>query len=762
MNRRDFCKLSTITATGTVALSGCAPQLRKIESRVNAPAGYPVDAELWYYSACPGCGSACGTMVRVIDGRAKKLEGNPQHPVNTGRLCARGQTGLQLLYHPDRVNGPQKRSGDRGANSFQKADSWDNAIAEAARRLNEAAGRGDNSVLFFTGAIDGHTGLVVDRFAKALRGPGRLTLEALPYTALRQANKLTYGTDQLAEYDIDHADYVLSFGSNMLESGPSVVRYARGYGNLRQGRPDIRGRLVHLEPRLSLTAANADTWIPIKPGTEGAFALGVLNAIVNGNRPLPQGGPNAQNWKGALGNFAPDKVSQITGVPTETIQQVAKDFAAARAPIAIPGFVPAGHTNAVPALMAINALNVLMNNGGKEGGVRFAPRLPFKDPLLATPISYNDLLGHVNRMRNGQVGAAIFYDINPVYTLPEAVGFVDALAKVPFVLSLSSFLDETTQYADMVLPDTSFLERWDTRVNANAVSQAVLTVQQPVVNPYVDARSAPDTLIAIAKAMGGSAASALPYNSFVDVLQEAAGQIQQANSGSVRGGSVGEVFTALLSKGGWWSDPSTQVPNVDQGAVQGNLKYEDPRFDGDASTYPFYLQVYEPTALGEGRYAIVPWMQELPDPMTTVVWGSWVEMNPVTVQKMGLSEGDLVEIESPRGKVRAPIYAYPGIAPDVIAIPLGQGHTAYGRKPVEQNQIIEQTINHRGRNPQWILETSRGANPMSILAPTLDSQAGALAYQATRVKVTKTGVAARMVTIEGLSKKLPGKAFFEP
>jgi anaerobic selenocysteine-containing dehydrogenase len=324
------------------------------------------------------------------------------------------------------------------------------------------------------------------------------------------------------------------------------------------------------------------------------------------------------------------------------------------------------------------------------------------------------------------------------------MGFAEALARVPFVLSFASFLDESTQYADLVLPDHSYLERFDTRVPTGATNRAVLTTAQPVVEPFVNSRAAGDVMLAIAKALGGGAASALPWNSFVEFLQQAAAEIQTANRGSVRAGTAEEVWRQMLQRGGWWSDPGQtpaqgqQSPSVNQGAVQSGLRFEQPRFEGDANTFPYHLQVYESNSLGDGRLADLPWAQELPDPMTTAVWSAWVEINPETAQRLNLHERDLVEVESPRGKIQAPVYVYPGIAPEVVAMPLGQGHTAFGQ-----------------------YASRHGVSPLAILAPTADSQAGALAFGATRVKLTKLAGRDRLITIEGRAERQPGRAFFE-
>jgi menaquinone reductase, molybdopterin-binding-like subunit len=168
------------------------------------------------------------------------------------------------------------------------------------------------------------------------------------------------------------------------------------------------------------------------------------------------------------------------------------------------------------------------------------------------------------------------------------------------------------------------------------------------------------------------------------------------------------------------------------------LRFEPPKFEGDPKTYPLLLQVYESAAFGDGRGANVPWLQELPDPMTTVVWGSWVELNPQTAAKLGVAEGDSVLVGSARDEVLVPVFIHPGLSPDVAAMPIGQGHTQYGQ-----------------------YASNRGANPLVLLAPAVETASGAWAYSATRVQVAIAAGAQRLVKAEGTSTALPGKAFFE-
>ena len=185
-------------------------------------------------------------------------------------------------------------------------------------------------------------------------------------------------------------------------------------------------------------------------------------------------------------------------------------------------------------------------------------------------------------------------------------------------------------------------------------------------------------------------------------------------------------------KAGVWGETSRRVRPlaVETGVIE-SIGVESPEFSGSSAEYPFILHPYLSNTLDDGRGANLPWMQELPDPLTSVVYGSWVELNPTTAGELGLVEGDLVEVESPEGTVVAPVFVYPAIMPNVIAMPIGQGHTNYGR-----------------------YASDRGVNPIEILSPQVEPETGDLAWAATRVRLVPTGQRVEIVKTGGVSREL--------
>lgn len=734
MRRRDFLKLAGASAAGTVLFAGCT--IPESDLLLQSPALLPEDLlagdDQWFATVCRQCPAGCGAIVRVMDGRAKKLEGNPVHPINMGKLCARGQAGVQVLYHPDRVRQPMQRFGPRGLGRFREI-TWEQAGQELLARLRAAQGQA-NTVALITEPLRGHLGMVIERFVRAY-GMQHLAFETLERAQVRAAVQRVFNQERLPDFDIANANYILSFGADFLNTWLSPTQYNREYGVFRQGeiggqkRP--RGTFVQIEPRLSGTGINADQWVPVRPGTEGALALSIAHVMVSeglGDRAAAQRVfPNPR----ALDPYRPDRVAGLTGVSAERIVQLARDFAGHRPALAIGGGSAAAHTNGTFNLMAIFALNYLAGSVGVSGGVRFNPPPPLQSiPQRVVATSFREWRAFTERLRTGQpqpVSLLLVHQANPVYGLPQTIDFVGALSNVPYIISFSSFIDDTTAHADLIIPDHTYLESWGTDVPDPGPGYPVVSFQQPVVQPYVGSIQFGDLLIRVAQELGGNLAQALPWQSFKEVIQQGAAELQQLNRGSVRETTPQRFWTAVLQRG-CWSDPQAAPPPT-PAAPQLPTAVPDLVFDGDPREYPFHLVPFPSNALYDGSLAHLPLLQALDDPITTMTWRTWVEVNPKTARDLGLKgdqEADVVMVESPFGAVEAVVYVSPSVGPDVIAMPMGQGHSTFTR-----------------------YATNRGANPLSLVGAREDADTGALAWASTRVRLRKLGRRVRVPVIEG-------------
>jgi anaerobic selenocysteine-containing dehydrogenase len=293
MKRRSFLQISAMTAAGAL-LAGCQSANEKLIPFLVPPdEGITPGLASYYASSCRSCPAGCGILVRVSEGRAKKIEGNPEHPVNGGKLCARGQAALQELYHPDRVAQPLKRSGPRGSGQFVKI-SWAEGLSLLTGQLKALqTQRGTDRLALMTPQLRGTLAGLVSGFMSAFGSPHHLPYELLAPDWLRAANRQSFGQGSLPWYDLAETRYLLSFGAEFVESHLSPVHYGRSFGQMRQGRDTVRGHFSYVGARLSLTGASADRWMPARPGSEGALALGLCRLILT-ESPFDRG---ALGWR---------------------------------------------------------------------------------------------------------------------------------------------------------------------------------------------------------------------------------------------------------------------------------------------------------------------------------------------------------------------------------------------------------------------------------------------------------------------------------
>jgi anaerobic selenocysteine-containing dehydrogenase len=729
VDRREFLKLIGAGGVGTGAGFMLA---ESIKHPVEYLIPYPVPPEefspgiaTWYNSVCGMCPAGCGISVRTREGRAKKIEGNPLHPVNQGRLCAMGHAGLQVLYNPDRLTGPMIQKGERGDDEFVKT-TWNDGLSRTAERL--AAARQD-SIYFLTQGVRGHLANLIELFMDELGSDRLLHYDFAHPHALYAANKRFFGEHQLPYYDIRNTRYLLSFGADYLNNWLSPVHHSLGFGHSRQGNDSssndgVRGRFVQIEPRMSISGAAADEWIPARPGTEGFLALSIAHRIVADGR---YAGDDADLWRTALADWSSNRVAGLTGVSEETISRLAREFARAEPGLAIGGGAAGNHTNGVETLVAVNALNYLVGNIGKAGGVVFNPDPVTGGSAIDRQANYRTMQTLVENARAGNIDVLIVNNANPAFTLPLASGFREALAAIPTVVSLSSFMDETTLMADILLPSHTYLEAWGDDMPQSGVGFPVGAISQPVVAPLYNSRSTGDIILSMAGKLGFGAA--IPWTSMEDFLKDGWRQIYERSSQD--SGDFDSFWREVLVAGVWGENTRRDDSVAIAPGVIEDMAVSAPRFAGESADYPFILHPYLSTAMYDGRGANLPWMQELPDPMTSIVYGTWVEMNPATAKEMGFADGDLLRVTSEKGSIEAPVVLFPAIMPDVVAMPIGQGHHALGRY---------------ARN--------RGANPIEILAPETESSSGNLATSATRVALAATGRRAAPVKTGGESRQL--------
>lgn len=725
LSRRDFLKF----AAGASVITGLAPRVRRLvlEPYVKPPEELLPGEATWYASTCRMCPAGCGIIVRVINGRAKKIEGNPLHPLNKGKLCARGQAGLQVLYNPDRLRNAVLQTGGRGSRMFEPMY-WTQALDILTEKLETLSNPG--RVAFLAGYMPSHLYVLVSGLLNAIGAQPPIIYDL--HSALEgrrsaaQLSETLFGVPELPIYDLANAEVIFSFGANFLETWMSPVAQNHAYGTMRQGQFGGRGFLVQFEPRLSATAASADEWVPLKPGVEGFVAL-ALGRIILEER---LGDPSVQQANAVLyQNINVQEMSDASQVPVEDLQRLARIFANADQSIAIPGGGLAGQFNGQASLLAIQALNILVAQLGKVGGVYLSHPGPTADFRQSPKVdSFERMSDLADSMRSGDIDLLMIYGTNPLFELPESMGFADAMAQVPYIISFSPFIDETAVRSDLILPDHTYLESWGFEVPSPGAAKPTVCSQQPVVQPLYDTRSTGDVLLAVANRLGGEIAQALPWSDEVAFLQEFATKLNGSSLGAYNANTPNGFWAAWRQYGGWWTEKEIPLEPELTAVAAKPLTVSEPRFDGGEDSYPFHFFPYPSIVLSDGRGANLPWLQGAPDPMTTACWGTWVEINPETADSLGVEDDDVVRVISPNGELEAPVVIYPGIRPDVIAVPIGQGH------------------DHLGRFAQ-----SRGSNPMAIVSAITNPENGSLAWGATRVRVEPTGRKYILARIESLA-----------
>jgi anaerobic selenocysteine-containing dehydrogenase len=765
LSRRDFVRVMGATAVAA-SVAGCAPEgLSQEQGRPTGPEPAPLAPDEWAATVCRICPAGCGVLARAVDGRVVKLEGNPAHPLNQGKPCPRAQAAQQVLYDPDRLQGPLRRAGERGEGRWEPV-SWEVALGEIANRLREMRERDKaHNLMFLHNAPPGHMRELITRFCHAYGTPNVVAGD--DGDAERLAHQLTQGWLDLAAYDWEDAAYVLFFGGSFLEDWQPQVHMLRAFSYMRRGRPDRRARLVQIGPRFSVSAAKADEWVPILPGRQGALALGMAHVII-GER-LYDYDFVENHTEGfdelvalVMEAYAPTRVAGLTGVPAETITRLAREFAGQRPAVAAAGRGLSEGTNELFTQVAIQFLNALVGSIDVPGGV-LRPRQPPFAPWGTVPevpdsprvdgaggpdypLAAGAFHGIPGRILAGPriPEVLLLYEVNPLHEgAGGALQWEYALRYIPLVVSFSSFMDESTLHADLVLPNHTFLERWVDGTPPGGLGIASVGIGRPAVRPLYDTRHTGDVLLDLAQAVGGPLADHLPWSDFSEVLRFRAEGLFEAG-GSIEAESFDDFWDQLLERGVWFGAPYVfgqweEVLATPSGRYQFRLEglepvegeslglgagdeaialphYEPPNYAGDEKEFPLHLVPFRVVADAGGRAPNAPLLWELYGLHLKESWHSWVEINPETAHHLGLQDGDQVWVESPQRRVRLKARLYEGAMPDVVSIPMGGGHTAGGR---------------------WAAQVG-GGNVCELVVPQMDRLAGTAAWCGTRVRVYKS------------------------
>jgi len=742
------------------------------DGTLRAPRGAGV--ETWVPSLCRLCPATCGIRVRLVDGLPVGLQGNRAHPVSAGGLCPAGLAGLQELVHPDRLRTPMRRAGPRGSGRWT-AISWEDALEEIAAPLRKLRHDGrPQAFAVLEGDGGAPTRFWVERVLRAYGSPN-LVVDGTHET-WRVAWSAVAGAERVPAADLANSDFILSFGHELFETDGHPVWQSKVWGRLRGPAVPRPAILAYVGTRVSPSAARADLRLAVRPGQEAALALGLIRILLMEDLvdhsflerwtsgfygPGGSGGSVATDRGGfeelVRRQYAPEEVSRRTGVPVSEIFRLGRAFGSARTPVALAGTSVLQGEDGLAAAMAVVALNLAVGAVGRAGGYVAGGDTPLALPaplepdavarlglaaarvdgagtatLAAVEHSPASLVTNLAAGRPYPLSVLLVHGANPLHDWPGKSGVEQALAKTELLVAMVRVPDETANYADLVLPETSYLEAWDLLPSPRILPLDGAGLQQPAVAPLYASRSFADAWFALARRIGGPAAAAVPAGSYADWLPEAASGLFAAGRGTLTGAAAEERVAEFMEARGWKAEgPATPAAFWD-GLRQSGAWVDFPRSerspaellgpgterfsfwpdallrdvrrlaasplpdaaiytgragatgeDGPAGTaadaFPIRLMLFDTNTLWAGRTALTPLMLEMTGHRQDLAWDSWVEIHPETAARLRIGEGDRVRLESPAGALVALAHLAPVVPLDVVAMPRGLGHSHYGR-----------------------------------------------------------------------------------
>ncbi|HEX2465864.1 MAG TPA: molybdopterin dinucleotide binding domain-containing protein [Thermoanaerobaculia bacterium] len=743
VERRTFLKGSALAA-GVALLEACGgDDVQYLVQPLERPEGRPGEG-VWKQSVCGQCSAGCGTVVRVVDGDARKVEGLRAHPINHGGLCALGQAALQAHYDPDRVTAPMVRRGAPAELAGSKTDAqpkdrsapleaveWDAALAAAAEAIAAAATHDPSSIVFVDGSGNTFLHALLVRLARAIGAPAPIALEPSQLEVERRAAAIALGFDREAAYDLPRSDYILSIGPAFLDRGAQPAWSTWAMGQVRGGTPGRRGKLVQAEARMSLTAAFADEWLPVVPGEEGTLARTLAGVIL---AEAPARG-DAAGYRAVFAEEPPslEEGARRCDVPAKTIRRVARELLRAERPVVLGGGTAAVQVRGLDATIAALALNLLLGAVRRAGGVYPSATFGVASTLLpagaGAAMSATALEARLRGIGDPP-RVLVVCEGDPAHTRPGSRGWREGLGRLETIITLTTALDDTTTFADVVLPIHSDVERFQA-VEPAGLPFPVLSLAKPVVKALGDSRHPGDIVLALATALERK--DALPWESFEAMVEQtvtAAAPTLPAGAAT----DASQLWTEAVERGGVWIDEIPAAPAISVGASiapqQGTPVLRSPIVAEPVASKPasgapnagtptegLTLLLFESPKYGDGRGANKAWLQELPDTLTTVMWNGWAEIASRDAERLGIATGDQVELTTEAGSIEVPAVVRPEARPGTIALPLGPGHRDYGRY-----------ARGRGSNP---LDLIGADNVEGTTSPVLSG----------RVRISRTGKA---------------------
>ena len=687
-------------------------------------------------SACMMCPASCGILGYLEYGKVIKIGGNPLDPNSRGRLCAKGIAGLTHLYNPDRIPYPLKRVGKRGEGRWKQI-SWDEAFHEIVLRLKALQDEGRHNDFVIRNTWDMASNDFTGRFASAFGSPVTF------HHALLESPNGSSAIQEISGYpmgvgDVAHCRYILNFGGNPYETHFLYVPFIQ---RLVDARINLGAKLVTLDVRISQTAGKSDEWFPVIPGTDGLVVLAMAHVIANEglwDKEFIEGWTNTSpaHLLRHLAPYSPKRAESLSGVKASDIKRIAMEFATAKPSMAMGGGGALKHINGTFNQMSILLLNALVGNLDHKGGYCFPQSYPLDPPDPKPPKSKSlnpesqNLFLRVN-LGIQHLGVLMTHMDNPVYNGPDSKLISNVIQderKIPFHVSIDPFLNESNIYADLVLPEATYLERWDLISPPPMERVPFIALRQPISKPHGQSLAFPEILIELAHRIGGGMERYFRFGRTEHYIEAMISKIPKL----VDAGGID-----LLMEKGIWVDPDAKP--LYQSYEQKRLGTPSGRFDFDP--LPVYSPIPHHQKLGDGEFHLITFQWNVHSYSQTanckwlmeIVHRNPLWINEETAKRMGLKDGERVKITSSVGSLITPAFITQGIHPRVVALSDSVGRWNYGR--------IAQGKPFRSQDPEtdllWWGKHGTGVHPNPIVPIQQDPTGGGQGWMDTVVKVEK-------------------------
>ena len=587
ISRKDFLRQAGLTVGGISAGSLLFTELMAVPQSVLERLATSRGEESFVNTICGQCPAGCGLSVRRMDGIPIGINGNPISPVNRGGVCPMAHSSLESLFHPDRVHEPLART-ENGVGADWQSTSWDSVMQLVGSRLRNAVeGGAGHRIAMINGSSSSLTAQLCRYFMSQI-GSANYFETGLPEASSLPV-RMSHGTDYTPIYDFANAQYILNFGSNLVEEGNSPVYFQRMLGDGMTADRDSRLTMDYIDSRLNLTAAKADKWVPIQPGTYGALALGVAYVLIvdrlYDTEFVRRNCSGFQSFEDEHGqahmgfeafvkvNYYPEKVAEITGVSAKVIIEFGESFGAKQPALAIAGEAVRSAINGAFAEWAVYCLNALVGNIQQPGGIYFKqPGLQFdladkagfderttefksavgstrSDGSIESISGVDQFLKSVAESPAGLIDTLIIIDENPLYQSRQKEIVRQALSKIGQVVVLGSILDETAQLAHVFMPGHSWLENTDLTGTVPDLFFNHVGYQQPVIEPLFDTMATGDVLLALGKQAKGS--QDFPWNDNSALVDTQLQVLFESGEGAVISEQMDARWLAQLHERGW-------------------------------------------------------------------------------------------------------------------------------------------------------------------------------------------------------------------